>query len=210
MAFSTLLRALLLLLAGVLSPLLLTQCKTTAKTYKDVNYDPAKLNTPAGHGLERNDYPFDESGAYRKDWVKSNTTGRDRSALPSQEPATALASTESSAPESPSSASYPTYAEASASRSSGNFVGPAGGSGATTAALVESPGTPVSAETVLASTSTSAPGTPPTSQPRYHKVSSGDTLFSLASRYKTSVPEIKRVNGLTGDNIRSGQSLRIP
>jgi membrane-bound lytic murein transglycosylase D len=41
-------------------------------------------------------------------------------------------------------------------------------------------------------------------------VTSGETLFSLASRYHTSVSELKRVNGLTGDSIRTGQSLRIP
>jgi type IV secretory pathway protease TraF len=29
-------------------------------------------------------------------------------------------------------------------------------------------------------------------------------------KYKTSVPVLKRVNGLSGDGIRVGQSLRIP
>lgn len=54
---------------------------------------------------------------------------------------------------------------------------------------------------------TPAPAPLPTS---YHKVGSGDTLFALAGKYNTSVPELKRVNGLSGDNIRVGQSLRIP
>ena len=209
MRFSTPQRALLFLFAGVLFPLFLTQCTTTAKTYKDVSYDPAKLKTPAGHGLERDDYPFDESGAYRKDWVKSNTKGRDRSASKQEESPSSLASTESATPGGPSgSASYPTYSEASASRSSGNFVGPAGGSGVSAPVLAESPGAPVSGETALASAPASVKA--PSTAARYHKVSSGDTLFSLAGRYKTSVSEIKRVNGLSGDSIRSGQSLRIP
>jgi LysM repeat protein len=46
--------------------------------------------------------------------------------------------------------------------------------------------------------------------PSYHKVVSGDTLFAIANRHDTSVADLKRVNGLTGDSIRPGQSLRIP
>ena len=46
--------------------------------------------------------------------------------------------------------------------------------------------------------------------PSYHKVTSGDTLFAIASRHNTSVADLKRINGLTGDSIRPGQSLRIP
>ena len=209
MASSQLQRAFFLLLAGVLCPPFLTQCTSTTKTYKDVNYDPAKLKTPAGHGLERDDYPFDESGAYRKDWVKGNTKGRDRSASPQAETSTSIASTESAASGGSSgSSAYPSYAEASASRSSGNFVGPAGGTGASAPVLAESPGAPAQGETVLASSP--APVKSQSTAARYHKVSSGDTLFSLAARYKTSVAEIKRINGLSGDSIRSGQSLRIP
>ncbi|HQW29829.1 MAG TPA: LysM peptidoglycan-binding domain-containing protein [Verrucomicrobiales bacterium] len=203
-------RALLFLFAGSLLPAFLTQCtSTTPKTYKDVSYDPAKLKTPTGHGLERDDYPFDESGAYRKDWVKNNTKGRDRSASKQEESQTSLASTESASPGGTSgSTSYPTYSEASASRASGNFVGPAEGAGASNPVPVESSGASASGGTVLASTP--APVKTQSTATRYHKVSSGDTLFSLAGRYKTSVAEIKRVNGLSGDSIRSGQSLRIP
>jgi peptidoglycan endopeptidase LytE len=46
--------------------------------------------------------------------------------------------------------------------------------------------------------------------PSYHKVASGDTLFAIANRHNTSVADLKRINGLTGDSIRPGQSLRIP
>jgi len=57
---------------------------------------------------------------------------------------------------------------------------------------------------------------PPVSQPdpkpsaRYHKVVSGDTLYSLSRRYGVSVSSLKQTNGLSGDLIRQGQSLRIP
>lgn len=43
-----------------------------------------------------------------------------------------------------------------------------------------------------------------------HTVVSGDTLFSLARRYGTSVSAIKSANGLSSDLIRVGQTLTIP
>lgn len=198
------LRTAAFLLTGVLAPLFLTQCKTTTKSYKDISYDPSKLKTPAGHGMERNDYPFDEQGNYRKDWVKSNSSGRDRSASPGSDPAPAVAATGTEAAPR-GSASYPNYAEASAARESGNFVGPAGSTDAATS-TPSSPPAPGGGSGVELASAGSAPASPPS----YHKVTSGDTLFSLASRYNTSVSELKRVNGLTGDSIRAGQSLRIP
>ncbi len=196
-------RALSCLICGVLSPLFLTQCKTTSGTYKDVSYDSTKLKTPAGHGLEKKDYPFDESGAYRKDWVKSNASGRDRSATQSAESSTQLASTSTTESGTSGSNSYPTYAEASAARNSGNFVGPAGES---------APGNSAPVDSIVTTSVPSSPPAPPapSSNPTYHKVKSGDTLFSLSSRYGTSVAELKRLNGLKGDSIRVGQSLRVP
>ncbi|MCM1536764.1 MAG: LysM peptidoglycan-binding domain-containing protein [Clostridium sp.] len=41
-------------------------------------------------------------------------------------------------------------------------------------------------------------------------VRSGDTLWQLAQRYNTTVDAIKRLNGLTSDNLRIGQVLQIP
>ncbi|MBD5529666.1 MAG: LysM peptidoglycan-binding domain-containing protein, partial [Lachnospiraceae bacterium] len=41
-------------------------------------------------------------------------------------------------------------------------------------------------------------------------VRSGDTLWLIARRYNTTVDAIKRLNGLTGDNLNIGQVLRIP
>jgi hypothetical protein len=43
-----------------------------------------------------------------------------------------------------------------------------------------------------------------------HTVAKGDTLFSLARRYNTSVSAIKSANGLSSDIIRIGQTLTIP
>lgn len=211
-------RVILFLLLGGLAPLFLTQCKsTTAKSYKDISYDPAKLKTPAGHGMERKDYPFDEQGNYRKDWVKNNATGRDPSASGSSS-ATQIASSSSSTS---ASGSYPTYAEASAARATGSAAASAAASAATVApasfvgpadTTISAPGS--SSEVLLASApvSPAVESAPPAPQrtASYHKVSSGDTLFALANRYSTSVSELKRVNGLGSDQIRVGQSLRLP
>ena len=43
-----------------------------------------------------------------------------------------------------------------------------------------------------------------------YTVISGDTLYSLARRYNTTVSEIKKLNNLTSDILRIGQVLKIP
>ncbi len=43
-----------------------------------------------------------------------------------------------------------------------------------------------------------------------YTVRAGDTLWLLANRFGTSVDAIKRLNGLTSDNLQIGQVLRIP
>lgn len=75
-----------------------------------------------------------------------------------------------------------------------------------------SPSRPVASSPSPAAVVASSPPPAPASKPaaRYHKVVKGDTLFGLSSKYKVSVADIKRVNGLSGDLIKLGQSLRIP
>lgn len=212
------LRIVSLLLAAVFAPLFLTQCKTSAKTYKDVSYDPAKLKTPAGHGLDRKSYPFDEGGTYRKDWVKNNTSGRDPSATSRPEPTSttvpsgAVAATDTAPSSTP--ATYPTYAQASSARASGNFVGPVDGAAAgsisipTTATTLAAAGPATGSAPIELASAAPVPSAP--AAPSYHRVASGDTLYAIANRHGTSVADLKRVNGLSGDNIRVGQSLRLP
>ena len=43
-----------------------------------------------------------------------------------------------------------------------------------------------------------------------HKVKSGETLYSIATKYGTTVAKIKSANGLRSDNIGVGQTLKIP
>ena len=51
---------------------------------------------------------------------------------------------------------------------------------------------------------------PKTKPPIIHVVKKGDTLYSLARKYKSGVKTIKIANGLKGDLIRIGQKLKIP
>lgn len=43
----------------------------------------------------------------------------------------------------------------------------------------------------------------------YHKVQSGETLSTIASKYGTSISEIQRVNGLSSTKIYVGQRLKV-
>ncbi len=43
-----------------------------------------------------------------------------------------------------------------------------------------------------------------------HVVRAGETLFSIATRYGTTVEELRRLNGIVGDNIGAGRRLTVP
>jgi membrane-bound lytic murein transglycosylase D len=43
-----------------------------------------------------------------------------------------------------------------------------------------------------------------------HEVASGQTLSTIAARYRVSVSALQRANGLRGSTIRRGQTLKIP
>jgi LysM repeat protein len=45
---------------------------------------------------------------------------------------------------------------------------------------------------------------------RVHQVVPGDTLFSIARRYGTTVEELMRLNGLTSPDLQVGQVLKLP
>jgi len=45
---------------------------------------------------------------------------------------------------------------------------------------------------------------------RQHKVRNGDTLFSLARQYSTSVDALRALNNLKGNNLKVGSTLRVP
>jgi LysM repeat protein len=46
--------------------------------------------------------------------------------------------------------------------------------------------------------------------PRLYRVKPGDTLFSIARQFSTTVAQIKQMNGLSGDSIKVGEQLKLP
>ena len=52
--------------------------------------------------------------------------------------------------------------------------------------------------------------TPKKPTARFHIVKKGDTLYGIAAKYKTTVPQLKKVNKIKGDNLQIGQKLTIP
>lgn len=47
------------------------------------------------------------------------------------------------------------------------------------------------------------------SKATYHRIKKGDTLGGIALKYGVSVKQLRRLNGIKGNNIRAGKSLRI-
>lgn len=48
------------------------------------------------------------------------------------------------------------------------------------------------------------------SAPKRYTVRKGDTLFSIATKSKCSVADLKRLNGIKGNTIEAGRSLKLP
>jgi membrane-bound lytic murein transglycosylase D len=73
---------------------------------------------------------------------------------------------------------------------------------------------PASAHTVAAARASarvvSVKATPAKQNVRQHKVRPGDTLFSVAKQYSTSVDALRALNNLKGNNLKVGSSLRVP
>lgn len=42
-----------------------------------------------------------------------------------------------------------------------------------------------------------------------HRVGKGDTIFSIAQRYKLNVEQLRTLNGLSGNAIKAGQTLKV-
>ncbi|MCB1062203.1 MAG: LysM peptidoglycan-binding domain-containing protein [Verrucomicrobiae bacterium] len=156
--------------------------------YDKLNANAAKLATPP-HNLSAYDYPFDDDGTYRKDWVTNKNATRGKrwrpatTSPPPPQPSTPpqapmVASSQQQLPPPPR---QPTYAPPPPS--------------------ITPPQAP-------------RPSPPPAAAPkpaaRYHTVAKGDTLYSISRRYGATVPQLKSTNGLTSDVIRIGQTLRLP
>lgn len=102
----------------------------------------------------------------------------------------------------------------------GNYIESAargGGGGSTTPVASYNPPPPSNYEPITSDPPTASPpvsSPPPPSRPKPQTVSytvrKGDTLSGIAKRHGTSVSAIRSANGLSGDLIRIGQSLRVP
>lgn len=46
--------------------------------------------------------------------------------------------------------------------------------------------------------------------PKSHNIKSGENLTTIAKKYGVTVNDLRKANGLSGDNIRAGQTLKIP
>jgi LysM repeat protein len=150
---------------------------TTAK-YKKSNVGDDRLATPP-HNLSPAEYPFDDDGTYRKDWVanpsKAKRSTPVRNAPVSSTPPNTYSAYTAPAPSPPSPAPVVTPPPAPRPKP--------------------------------------APAPKPAASPkpaRYHTVSKGDTLYSISRKYGVTVPKLKSTNGLSGDTIRIGQTLRVP
>lgn len=72
-----------------------------------------------------------------------------------------------------------------------------------------SSGSSVSASSSTSKTSSSASATTTTSSASTYTVKSGDTLSGIAARHGVSVSNLKTWNGLTSNNIKVGQKLKV-
>jgi membrane-bound lytic murein transglycosylase D len=77
------------------------------------------------------------------------------------------------------------------------------------AATSEGATTSQSSDTVRATREHDAPGDAPVPSATTHRVKRGETLFSIAKQYGTTVALIKQLNRLTGNVIHVGQRLLI-
>ncbi len=81
---------------------------------------------------------------------------------------------------------------------------------ADSSAIKEAPATPAPKVTpVKAAPKAKQPA--PAQKYRYHTVKKGESLSTIARRYKgVSIADIQRANSIKGSNIRAGQKLKIP
>lgn len=166
----------------LLAPLFLANCRSTG--------GGSGSSTPST-SMSPSEYPFDENGNYREDWVKggastssvaSNSTSSDVVDLTKDNPPSPFLGTtdprDSYTPPKKSTSSSYTKSKTS------------------------------SKSTAKAKTK---PKAKPAPKATYVTVKKGDTLYGLAKRYGTSVKAIQSANGMGSKTVlQNGKSLKIP
>ncbi|HEX5070911.1 MAG TPA: LysM peptidoglycan-binding domain-containing protein [Vicinamibacterales bacterium] len=79
-----------------------------------------------------------------------------------------------------------------------------------TAGLPAAGARPVSTTAANKAKPPSGTASPAAGAPRVYRVRPGDTLFSIARQFSTTVAQLKRMNGLAGDGIKAGDHLKVP
>jgi LysM repeat protein len=209
------LRPLFVLIAG----LLLASCKSSSPPGKlPKNLPNINVNSPAApprHSMSRSEYPFDSRGNYVASWA----AGRDNQPASNPSPTTDYATWRSSHDSSPASSSSRSVADTPPEPPPAPRMVTSSAPRPTTTSTPRVTTTSTSSSPRVTTTSTSSTPKKPapvkkstssSSSSASHTVKSGDTLYGLALRYKSTVSKIKSANGLKSDLIRPGQKLRIP
>lgn len=149
---------------------------------------------PPKHSLSRGEYPFDSQGNYVSAWAAEGEQRSGRAPVFGTDYSSWQSSHGGSGRSSPPKK---TTTVVSSTRSSST---PAKKTTTTSSSTQRSSSTTAKKPTPTKSSSSSVS----------HTVKSGDTLYGLALRYKSTVAKIKAANGLKSDIIRPGQRLRIP
>lgn len=174
-------------------PFLFTSCETAGPSVA-VSGD---LATPS-HSLAKNEYPFDEKGNYREDWVSygGSSTGSSKRSSSRSVSSSLSSSSKKREVEEAATSSKPAPKVTSTPKAS---------SGSSSSASTAAPKVTATTETPKVE-----PTPPVPRKEMYHTVSSGETLWSISRKYGVSVTALKQENGLKTDVIRLGANLKIP
>lgn len=198
--------------------LTLASCKSTKKAG---DYSGVVDYTTPDTNLSQEEYPFDEKGNYLADVVSGKRKGSKNKKIDppksytdtyEKPPEPAVVAAPAPNYETPPTSNPYTPVYSSGSTASSGYQ-PATTSRATSnKAKSTAPSSSSKSKAKSKAVAKSKPKTKakPKSSTVSYTIKKGDTLYSLANRYGTSVSAIKRASGLSSDTLRDGRNLKIP